>query len=70
MTLDDILQPNMAFTLFKKRLHVRAIVDDQQVVVRRWSRGKQSWIYEVEDRYYYELAYREGTIQKVTTDRD
>ena len=36
-------------------IHIRAIVDDDKVVFRWWSKGRQSWIYEVEHLEYFVL---------------
>lgn len=43
--------------------HIRAIVDDDQVVVRWWSKGKQRWVYEVRGRGWYEMLYHKGNLQ-------
>ena len=37
-------------------VHIRAIVDDEQVVLRQWSMQKQRWIYQVEDMVYFETT--------------
>ena len=36
-------------------VHIRAIVDDEMIVFRWWSRQKQGWIYEVQHLYFFEL---------------
>lgn len=41
-------------------VHVRAIVDDDQIVTNVWSRTKQRWVYEIRHRYFFELHYRNG----------
>lgn len=37
-------------------IHIRAIVDGDQVVFRRWSREKQRWRYAVESMTYFEVS--------------
>lgn len=39
-----------------RTVHVRAIVDDDYIVIRQWSRRRQRWIYTVEDRLYFEIS--------------
>lgn len=39
-----------------RTIHIRAIVDDDQIVFRWWSRKKQTWIYQVEDAIYFEIS--------------
>lgn len=43
--------------------HVRAIVDDEYVVVRRWSARKRYWQYEVEHASYYEAIFKAGHLK-------
>jgi hypothetical protein len=40
--------------------HVRAIVDDDHVVTRWWSRRRRQWIYKVEHILWYELLLNDG----------
>jgi hypothetical protein len=46
-----------------KTVHIRAIVDNSQVVFKWWSRSKQRWIYKVEDMYYFKSLSRSGNIE-------
>ena len=39
-----------------KLIHVRAIVDGDQIVCRTWSKGKKRWNYYVEDAIYFDVA--------------
>lgn len=43
-------------------LHIRAIVDDEQVVYRRWSK-KLGWVYGVKEWYWFELLYETGRLK-------
>ena len=38
-----------------KRIHIRAIVDEEMVVFRWWRKRKQYWQYEVEGLYWFRL---------------
>ena len=54
----------------KKLFHVRAIVDGDQIVVRIWSRRRQTWVYSVEWRWFIEDCIAkeryDGIYRKVT----
>lgn len=41
-------------------IEIRAIVDDNQVVIRQWS--KKDWRYSVEDRHYFEIVHKMGCL--------
>lgn len=43
-------------------LHIRAIVDEDQVVYRRWNK-RLGWIYRVEEWYWFELLYETGRLK-------
>jgi hypothetical protein len=43
--------------------HVRAIVDDNEVVLRVWRPGR-GWQYFLKSMYALHLAYRDGALQK------
>jgi hypothetical protein len=58
--LPDWVKPGVSFRVFygegnvnNKKLHIRAVVDDDYVVLRKWSKSKQRWFYLVEDCYYF-----------------
>lgn len=36
---------------------LRAVVDDEQLVIRRWSASKRRWIYFIEWRYTWEQGW-------------
>ncbi len=36
-------------------IHIRAIVDDSIIVYRMWSSQKQTWNYQVNSLYYFDL---------------
>lgn len=44
-------------------IHVRAIVDGNQVIVRRWRRGH--WHYYVETPYWFWLAEKHGHLTRI-----
>ena len=44
-------------------LHIKTIVDGDQVVFKRWLKYKQCWLYEVKSMYYFEL--RQDILTKV-----
>jgi hypothetical protein len=37
-----------------RRIHVRAVVDDEQYVIRTWFRSKVNWHYEVKNIHWFE----------------
>lgn len=51
-------------------LHVRAVVDDDWVIVRRWSRRKQAWVYQVECIYLYVLHLEGGHLSDAGKSED
>ena len=72
MTLEEIIQPGHAVRVFynpgninNRLIHIRAIVDEDQVVFRWWSKHKQCWIYQVEDMYYFTLRHNDGRLTLV-----
>ncbi len=44
--------------------HIRAVVDERQIVYRVWSRRKQDWQYKVDDIYMFELYHRDGSLRR------
>jgi hypothetical protein len=40
--------------------HIRAIVDDEQVVLRYWA--KRRWVYTIETMTYLEICYKDGRL--------
>jgi len=42
--------------------HIRAIVDEEEVVFRTWNKHKQQWNYEVENWYSLWCAYELGIL--------
>ena len=68
--VDRMLQPGKAFRTYpgksmSEKMHVRARVDGDQVVTRRWFWRKQRWDYRVECLFYYALLYRDGQLKEV-----
>lgn len=45
-------------------LHIRAIVDDDQVVFRVWRPGR-GWRYIVKDMFVFQLWYEDGALEAV-----
>ena len=39
-----------------KIIHIRQIVDDNQVVYMWWSKTKRRWIYEIDTKYFFEIG--------------
>jgi hypothetical protein len=66
MTIDDIKE-NTTFRLKGKLVHVRAIVDDYQYVLARWS-NRKGWWYAIEHKTYLELLVRDGVITEIKHD--
>jgi hypothetical protein len=48
----------------RKKIHVRAIVDDDVVVYRSWSKRKQGWRYSTEILFYYALMMEGKRIKR------
>jgi len=48
-----------------KLMHVLAVVDEDYVVYKSWSRRRQSWNYQVEYIYLFELFNKEGWLTLV-----
>lgn len=72
MTLDQILQVGNTIRLFYSEgntgnalLHVRAIVDGDQVVTREWHKYRQRWFYKIDSRMRFSVLLEEGFIAEV-----
>ena len=70
--LKKILLPGMKIRVFFNKnnpnnqlRHIRAIIDDEYVVYRVWSRGKQSWCYHVEWVFGFILEYERGVLSHI-----
>ena len=48
-----------------KIYHVRAVIDDDQIVYKRWNPNKQRWVYLVEWLYIFLLYYQDENIERV-----
>lgn len=69
MTLDEMLQ--VGNKLKGKRLgangrprplmHIRAIVDENQIVYRTWS-ARKGWQYHIDSRYGFQLMFEGGDL--------
>ena len=70
-TLKELLKPGNKLNLFfnegninNKTIHIRAIVDDDYIAYKTWSRRKQRWYYQIEYIYFFELLYEKNQIFK------
>ena len=65
--IKDIIKPGRKVRLLKpwkpKLIHILAIVDDEQVVYKFWSR--RSWHYAIEWIYIFQIDYESGKLTKV-----
>ena len=63
-----LLQPGKTLRLFynaknvnNRLMHVRAVVDDSQIVYRVWSH-KRGWVYQIESRYSLHWQWTHGIL--------
>jgi hypothetical protein len=47
-----------------KTVQIRAIVDENKIVVRRWH-GFAGWSYWVENQFYFDICEKHGEAKKV-----
>lgn len=73
MTIGDVLQVGNKVRIFWNEnninncpVHIRAIVDSDYVVTRRWLKRRQEWSYKVEHVSWYETLLEGNRIKKVT----
>jgi len=66
----DIIAPDKKIRVFfsegnvnNEVAHIRAIVDDSQVVLRVWSKRKKRWIYKIESMVYLRMLYDNDNLQ-------
>lgn len=45
--------------------HIRAVVDEEYVVYKVWSRRKQYWVYGVEHIYFFYLHWQKNFVELV-----
>lgn len=64
--LPDYVRPGATLRWFwgeghpnNKVVHIRAIVDDEQVVYRWWS-ARKGWVYQIESAYWFWLLDEKG----------
>jgi len=48
-----------------KTVHILAIVDKDQIVIKWWSYTKKRWIYKVEHYYYFKTRFDGNFIKEV-----
>jgi hypothetical protein len=68
-TLDEMLQPGQKIKVFYSERnpnnqirHIRAIVDNEFIAYRVWSKRKRLWMYNIQHRYNFELGYERGVL--------
>jgi len=50
--------------LNNKKVHIEAILDNgEQIVYKHWLAGKQSWNWNVVDKYLFDLYIRNGSLR-------
>jgi hypothetical protein len=64
------LQPGRAVRVFWNKAnpnneirHIRAIIDDEYVAYRTWSKAYRRWNYKMERIYFFWLAWENGTLK-------
>ena len=60
---DGLIVPGAKVRYFHELRHIRAIVDDDQVVYRVWRSGR--WRYHIEWMYGFYLAWKDGMLKRV-----
>ena len=69
------LQPGNVIRIYPKRtfskevLHILAIVEEDQLVVKTWWKYKQRWHYKVIWFFALKLAYRDGNLEFVKKEK-
>lgn len=66
----DMVQPGRSLHMYKKlkskfvtkKIHIRAIVDDDYVVYRFWNIG-HGWVYRMMNLYYFQTLYDNGNLE-------
>ena len=73
--LSELLRPGVSFSVYfnannvnNKRVHIRALVDDEYVVYRYWR--TQEWVYKVDHWYWFKLLLGGGNIKRVSIDNE
>jgi hypothetical protein len=67
----SIIKPGQTWRIFffkgnrnNTLIHIRAVVDNEYFVVRKWRRGK-GWIYTLENPYYFEILLNDKKMYEV-----
>jgi hypothetical protein len=67
--LDEMLQPGQKIKVFygegninNEIRHIRAIVDNDFIVYRVWSKRNRMWMYNIADKYNFEVKYEMGRL--------
>ena len=50
--------------LNNKNIEIRAIVDDEYVVFKSWSKNKSRYVYSIESLYYFRLLSDQGSLKQ------
>jgi hypothetical protein len=51
--------------LLNETIHIRAVVDEEYIVYRSWSKRKKHWVYRVDHAYMFELHQKNGSIKLI-----
>ena len=67
--IDDYLSAGASIRVFtgsrrseNGRLHIRAVVDDDVIITRKWSYHRKGWIYEAKTRSWFHAFARGGLL--------
>jgi hypothetical protein len=59
----DYLEVGYSYTLPRYgRIHIRAAVDDSQIVFATYGKRKQWWHYHILSLYYFQLSHDDSTL--------
>jgi hypothetical protein len=45
--------------------HIRAIIDEEYIAFRVWSKTRRRWLYYIDDVYFFQGAYALGYLKRV-----
>jgi hypothetical protein len=64
--LPEWVKAGASYRMHDRLFHIRAIVDDEHVVVREWWRSKNRWNYSVEHSVLFTTPALKGYIERKT----
>jgi len=60
----DYLDVGYSYTLPRHgRIHIRATVDDSQIVYAYYGKRRQWWHYSIQSLYYFQLCHDDSTLK-------